>query len=287
MPPGACGSGTSRAESGCTPWAPRRPTTAPWPSTTPASAAALVAAAAEAGGTAPRQLAPAQAQRLQVSGPAPRRQPRAQRQHAAEQQTAQAPQHRQRQAAAEQQRQRQAGIAGHPNRRYRRFSGSVSNSLPQAAKGIAAGPAMLLLMLTGQGKSFCAGGDLNWMQDQMAGDAEMRRAAAGSIASMLGAINTLPQPVIGRVQGNAFGGGVGVISVCDVAVGADSVKLGLTETRLGLIPATIGPYVWARLGVARARAWAGATSIPIRLASASASRAPNVAAWLRWRSHTE
>jgi methylglutaconyl-CoA hydratase len=91
------------------------------------------------------------------------------------------------------------------------------------------------------------------MRDQMAGDAAMKRAAAQSIAEMLGALNTLPQPVIGRIQGNAFGGGVGMACVCDVAIAADHVKFGLTETKLGLIPATIGPYVLARMGEARAR----------------------------------
>jgi methylglutaconyl-CoA hydratase len=63
----------------------------------------------------------------------------------------------------------------------------------------------------------------------------------------------MPKPLIGRVQGQAFGGGVGLISVCDVAVGVESAKFGLTEVRLGLIPATIGPYVVARMGAARAR----------------------------------
>jgi methylglutaconyl-CoA hydratase len=70
---------------------------------------------------------------------------------------------------------------------------------------------------------------------------------------MLRALNDLPKPLIGRVQGNAFGGGVGMAAVCDVAVGALTLRMGLTETRLGLIPATIGPYVVARMGEAMAR----------------------------------
>jgi methylglutaconyl-CoA hydratase len=70
---------------------------------------------------------------------------------------------------------------------------------------------------------------------------------------MLGALNSLPQPLIGRIQGNAFGGGVGLACVCDVAIGVQTAKFGLTETRLGLIPATIGPYVLARIGAAKAR----------------------------------
>jgi methylglutaconyl-CoA hydratase len=70
---------------------------------------------------------------------------------------------------------------------------------------------------------------------------------------MLRALDAMPKPLIGRVQGNAFGGGVGLLSVCDVAIGADQALMALTETRLGLIPATIGPYVVARMGAARAR----------------------------------
>ena len=109
------------------------------------------------------------------------------------------------------------------------------------------------IVLTGQGASFCAGGDLGWMKAQMEADAEARAAAAHALAGMLGVIDACPKPVIGRVQGQAFGGGLGLISVCDVAVGVETARFGLTETRLGLIPATIGPYVVARMGGARAR----------------------------------
>jgi methylglutaconyl-CoA hydratase len=98
-----------------------------------------------------------------------------------------------------------------------------------------------------------AGGDLGWMQDQMRADAETRRAGARDLAMMLNALNCLPKPLIGRVQGNAFGGGVGMISVCDVAISVPEARFGLTETKLGLIPATIGPYVLARMGEDKAR----------------------------------
>jgi methylglutaconyl-CoA hydratase len=70
---------------------------------------------------------------------------------------------------------------------------------------------------------------------------------------MLKALNELPKPLIGRVQGQAFGGGIGMLSVCDVAIGVRGAKFGLTEARLGLIPATISPYVLARMGEGRAR----------------------------------
>lgn len=137
--------------------------------------------------------------------------------------------------------------------KHNALSQALIDDLRAAVEGIAADNAIRVVVLTGQGASFCAGGDLGWMRDQMAGDADVKRAAARSLAGMLGAINTLPQPVIGRVQGNTFGGGVGLACVCDVAIAADHVSFGLTETKLGLIPATIGPYVLARMGEAHAR----------------------------------
>lgn len=137
--------------------------------------------------------------------------------------------------------------------KHNALSQPLIDDLRAAVDAIAADDAIRVVVLTGQGVSFCAGGDLGWMRDQMAGDAEVKRTAARSLAGMLGALNTLPQPVIGRVQGNAFGGGVGLACVCDVAIAADHVKFGLTETKLGLIPATIGPYVLARMGEAHAR----------------------------------
>jgi methylglutaconyl-CoA hydratase len=91
------------------------------------------------------------------------------------------------------------------------------------------------------------------MREQFEADPETRSREAARLAYMLQALNTLPKPLIGRVQGNAFGGGIGLMSVCDVAVGDAGALFALTETRLGLIPATIGPYVAARMGEARAR----------------------------------
>jgi len=137
--------------------------------------------------------------------------------------------------------------------KHNALSQALIDDLTAVAAKIAADPAIRVVVLTGQGASFCAGGDLGWMREQMAGDTATKRAAAQSLARMLGAINTLPQPVIGRVQGNAFGGGVGMACVCDIAIAADHAKFGLTETKLGLIPATIGPYVLARMGEAMAR----------------------------------
>lgn len=137
--------------------------------------------------------------------------------------------------------------------KHNALSQAMLDDLTQMAARIAADDKIRVVVLAAEGPTFCAGGDLAWMRDQMAGDAEQKRAAAGALARMLQALNTLPQPLIGRIQGNAFGGGVGLACICDVAIAADSARFGLTETRLGLIPATIGPYVLARMGEAKAR----------------------------------
>ena len=137
--------------------------------------------------------------------------------------------------------------------KHNAMSARMIAELSQAAAQLGADDSVRVVILTGAGKSFCAGGDLGWMQAQRDMDAATRSAEAGKLAAMLGALNALPKPLIGRVQGNAFGGGVGMASVCDVAIGVDTLKMGFTETRLGIIPATIGPYVLARMGEGRAR----------------------------------
>jgi methylglutaconyl-CoA hydratase len=125
--------------------------------------------------------------------------------------------------------------------------------LTQAAADLGADPAVRVVVLTGEGASFCAGGDLGWMQRQIAADREQRMVQATRLARMLDALNRLPKPLIGRVNGQAFGGGLGMMSVCDAAVGVEGAKFGFTEVRLGLIPATISPFVVARMGEANAR----------------------------------
>ncbi|MBI1217679.1 MAG: crotonase/enoyl-CoA hydratase family protein [Rhodobacteraceae bacterium] len=137
--------------------------------------------------------------------------------------------------------------------KHNALNAAMMDELTDAAARLGADPAVRVVVLTGAGASFCAGGDLGWMQAQRDADTAGRRREAGRLAGMLGALNTLPKPLIGRVQGQAFGGGIGLMAVCDVAVGVTGARFGLTETRLGLIPATIGPYVVARMGEAMAR----------------------------------
>lgn len=126
-------------------------------------------------------------------------------------------------------------------------------ALTDAADRLGRDPLVRVVVLTGAGGSFCAGGDLGWMRAQMEADAAARAREAESLAGMLGALDQMPKPLIGRIQGQAFGGGIGLMSVCDVAIGVEGARFGLTEVKLGLIPATIGPYVVARMGAARAR----------------------------------
>jgi methylglutaconyl-CoA hydratase len=104
------------------------------------------------------------------------------------------------------------------------------------------------IVLRGAGTVFCAGGDLGWMQAQIAADRAERMTEARKLAMMFKALNDMPVPLIGQVHGAAMGGGVGLLCVCDVVIAEASATFGLTETRLGLIPATIGPYVVARMG---------------------------------------
>jgi len=137
--------------------------------------------------------------------------------------------------------------------KHNALSAGLIAALAAAAARLGPDPAVRVLVLTGAGKSFCAGGDLDWMRAQIAADAAARAAEAGRLAAMLAALDGLDKPVVGRINGQAFGGGIGLIAVCDTAVAAAGARFGLTETRLGLIPATIGPYVAARLGPAARR----------------------------------
>ncbi|MAS42135.1 MAG: enoyl-CoA hydratase [Rhodobacteraceae bacterium] len=127
------------------------------------------------------------------------------------------------------------------------------SELTEAAATLGADASVRAVVMTGEGKSFCAGGDLGWMRAQIEADRETRIAEAMGLARMLDALNTLPKPLIGKVNGQAFGGGMGMMSVCDVAVGAEGALFGFTEVRLGLIPATISPFVHAKMGEAKAR----------------------------------
>ncbi|MEM7189051.1 MAG: crotonase/enoyl-CoA hydratase family protein [Pseudomonadota bacterium] len=137
--------------------------------------------------------------------------------------------------------------------KHNALSPQMIADLHAAADEMSADPSVRVVVLTGAGASFCAGGDLGWMREQFSATREQRIDEARKLARMLGALNELPKPLIGRINGQAYGGGMGMMSVCDIAVGAIGAKFGFTEARLGLIPATISPYVLARMGEGMAR----------------------------------
>ncbi len=137
--------------------------------------------------------------------------------------------------------------------KHNAMNGQMMTDLTQVAATLGADPAVRAVVFASEGKSFSAGADLGWMREQVAADRAGRIAEATRLANMLRALNEMPKPLIARVHGNAFGGGLGIISVCDVAICVEDAKFGFTETRLGIIPGTISPYVLARMGEGRAR----------------------------------
>ena len=122
------------------------------------------------------------------------------------------------------------------------------DELKVVASQITASHNIRLVILRAEGQTFCAGGDLNWMKEQEKKPKEGKLVEAKALATMLGSMNSLPVPLLTIVEGNAFGGGLGLIAVSDTVISASNAKFGLTETRLGLIPATIGPFVMKKLG---------------------------------------
>lgn len=119
--------------------------------------------------------------------------------------------------------------------------------------GIAQGNARAVV-LQGSGANFCAGADLNWMSRMVTYTREQNVHDSAQLAKMYAVLNECPLPVVGRIQGAAIGGGVGLVAVCDVAICAPDSKFGLSEVKLGILPAVISPYVIGKIGVTHARA---------------------------------
>jgi len=137
--------------------------------------------------------------------------------------------------------------------RHNAFDDAMIAELSEVMFSMASDPAVRVVVISSVGKSFCAGADLAWMQRAASYDFEQNRRDAGMLAEMLRRIADCPKPVIARVQGPAYGGGVGVIAACDIAVATFESKFALTEVKLGLIPAVIGPHVIATIGERYAR----------------------------------
>ncbi|HUP63586.1 MAG TPA: enoyl-CoA hydratase-related protein [Thermoanaerobaculia bacterium] len=110
------------------------------------------------------------------------------------------------------------------------------------------------IILQGSGKTFCAGADLNWMSRMVSYTREENVRDSSLLAKMYALINECPLPIVGRIQGAAIGGGVGLVSVCDIAIAMSDAKFGLSEVKLGILPAVISPYVIAKIGETHARA---------------------------------
>jgi len=136
------------------------------------------------------------------------------------------------------------------------FNASLIADLRQAFAALAReGPTELrVVILAGDGPSFCAGADIDWMRAAMQLDVEANEQDAMAMADMLETIDTCPVPVVARVHGPALGGGAGICAVADIVIAEAGAKFGFTETRLGILPAVISPFVIARIGETHARA---------------------------------
>lgn len=132
------------------------------------------------------------------------------------------------------------------------FNEELISELTKTFKGI--GKGVRVVVLRGEGKSFCAGADLNWMKKMVNYSKEENVADAQELANLFKAIDNCPAPVVGVAHGAVLGGGAGLIAVCDFVLAAEDTTFGFTEARLGLVPAVISPFVIAKIGVSAARA---------------------------------
>ena len=134
------------------------------------------------------------------------------------------------------------------------FNAELIAGLHRTFEGLAADGAVRAVVLSGEGKSFCGGADINWMRASLELSHEENVADAQRMSDMFRAIDRCPKPVIARIHGAALGGGAGLAAVCDVAIAADDTVFGFTETKLGILPAVISPFVLAKIGQSHARA---------------------------------
>jgi methylglutaconyl-CoA hydratase len=133
------------------------------------------------------------------------------------------------------------------------FDAELIAELTAALIAAGADPATRVVVLEGAGASFSAGADLNWMRGMATASEAENREDALALARLMRTLDELPKPTVARVHGAAFGGGVGLVACCDIAIAVDTAKFGLTEVKLGLVPAVISPYVVAAIGPRHAR----------------------------------
>jgi methylglutaconyl-CoA hydratase len=135
------------------------------------------------------------------------------------------------------------------------FDDVVIRELGDAFAQASAAPEVRVIVLGANGPAFCAGANLNWMRRAADFTHEENMADAGGLAAMLRTIHESPKPVIARVQGDVYAGGMGLVAACDIAVSADTAWYCLSEVKIGLIPATISPYVLRAMGTRAAQRW--------------------------------
>ena len=137
--------------------------------------------------------------------------------------------------------------------KHNAFDDAVIAALREAFDSLASRADVRVVVLASEGKNFSAGADLGWMKRMAEYDYDHNHKDAQLLAGMLKALHDLPQPTIARVQGAAFGGAVGLVSCCDMAVASEGASFCLSEVKIGLIPATISPYVIKAMGERAAR----------------------------------
>lgn len=133
------------------------------------------------------------------------------------------------------------------------FNEELIAALQTSFAALSAEPDLRVIVLAAHGKAFCAGADLNWMRAMADYSWDQNRADAQKLADMLWTLDQCPVPIVGRIQGDCYAGGMGLAAVCDVVVAVDSATLCLSEARLGLLPGTISPYVVRALGAQASR----------------------------------
>ena len=152
--------------------------------------------------------------------------------------------------------ERQGAIARIEMRRpelHNAFDAGLIAELTQALAEVGADPAVRAVVLTGAGSTFSAGADLNWMRSMAAASEAENREDSLRLAALMRTLAFLGKPTIARVNGSAYGGGVGLVACCDIAIGVDGAKFALSEAKLGLVPAVISPYVMSAIGARHAR----------------------------------
>jgi methylglutaconyl-CoA hydratase len=135
------------------------------------------------------------------------------------------------------------------------FDDALILRLTEAIAAAGADPSVRVLVLTGAGQSFSAGGDLNWMRRMAGYSHEENLADARGLAELMATLDRCPKPTVARVQGSAFAGGMGLVACCDIAIAVPEAQFAVTEVRLGLMPAVISPYLIRAMGARQARRW--------------------------------